>query len=302
VTSISIPGYWIHKSKDLAINAPPSPGEKVLVYLHGGAFKFDTAHPDGPMSVIPKGCLQHIPSLRRTFNVEYRLTTGPPLAPSNPFPTALLDVLAGYIHLVNMGFAENDIIICGDSAGSQLALGLTKYLVENRVHQSKLPSPPGALILLSAWSDMSECFVENPDPQSSLVRMLNYDWLGPLNKGSLRHAATSFVGDKPGYAEEAATNPYISPASPRILGLVPGSKRSISFKGFPKTFIDVGGHEVFLDQVVRLRDAMVEDMGAEMVRYNEVDCAVHDYLSFKAHELERTETFKKIADWVEERV
>jgi len=41
-------------------------------------------------------------------------------------------------------------------------------------------------------------------------------------------------------------------------------------------------------------------MGPDMVQYNEVDWATHDYLSFKTHEPERTETFKKIANWLEE--
>lgn len=130
--------------------------------------------------------------------------------------------------------------------------------------------------------------------------MLEYDWLGTLHKGFYLYSATGYVGHLPGDIEDSFTSAYISPTSPQVLGLLPGSQRSISFKGFPRTWIDVGGFEGLMDQVERLRDAMVEDMGVDMVYYNEVDGGVHDYLSFSGHEPDRTRTFKQIAKWLED--
>jgi acetyl esterase/lipase len=232
-----------------------------------------TAHPDGLMSTIPKGYLENSQSLRRSFAVEYRLSAGPPFKPANPFPTALIDTLAGYLYLVNMGFAEKDIIVSGNSAGANAVLAMTRYLVENRDAQPRLPNPPGSIILLSPWADVSESFEHIFDPQSSQVRFANHDWLAPPNAESSLYSATAFIG---GDAGEAYRNPYISPVNRQLLGLVGSYKRTVSFKGYPRTFIDVGGFEVMLDQARRLRDVMVEDMGEEFVRYNEVDGEVHD--------------------------
>jgi len=35
VSSIQIPGYWIHKDHDLKVGEPPRPGEKIVYYTHG---------------------------------------------------------------------------------------------------------------------------------------------------------------------------------------------------------------------------------------------------------------------------
>lgn len=96
VTSIPIPGYWIHKTEDLKPNIPPYAGEKVLFHLHGGAFSVETAHPSGGMSAIPRGYLQHTPFLRRTFAVEYRLSTSSPRT-NKSFPSCT-PRYPGWIH------------------------------------------------------------------------------------------------------------------------------------------------------------------------------------------------------------
>lgn len=65
-----------------------------------------------------------------TFLIKYQLSVGQPLWPSNLFPAALIDVLAGYNYLVDIvSFNSMDVIIVGDSAGN-LALVLVQYLIE----------------------------------------------------------------------------------------------------------------------------------------------------------------------------
>jgi acetyl esterase/lipase len=261
------------KSKTISVRSPPLKNEKIIYFLHGGGYNFQSAHPDDAPAIVPKELLKHAASISRAFAVEYRLTTGFPLRPSNPFPTALIDALAGYLYLVREGFAEKDIVVMGDSAGGNLALALIKYLIDNREQQPLLPKPPGSLVLLSPWSDVGESLLVEVDPQSSRAKYRNYDMLG---LEFLRVCAESFVGDGLRDSQEAFTNAYISPASPHVLGLTGPSERSISFKGYPRTWIDVGGLEIFSDQVQRLRDAMIEDLGQEMVHYHEVDGAFHD--------------------------
>ena len=304
ITSISIPGYWIHKDEGLPLESPPSPGEKIFYHFHGGGYVAETAHPDGVTSRILKDFLRNSSSssIRRTFAVEYRLSSpGEPGKGSVfPFPAALLDALAGYLYLVKLGFSEENVIAVGDSAGGSLALALTRYLSSNKEQRPKLPKIPGSLVLLSPLTDVSEQFNENPGPQSSLTLNAERDWLVPINSGMIPASAKVFLGGRPEHVELAYRNPYISPASPILLGLTPDSPtRTISFKEFPRVFIDNGAFETFYDQIRRLGDVMVEDLGEEAVMYNEVDGATHDYLTIDWHEPDKTATSKKILKWLE---
>ena len=300
IASISIPGYWIHKDEKLVFESPPAPGEKIFYLCHGGGYVAQTAHPEGVVSTILKDFLRNSssPSLRRTFAVEYRLSSpGEPGKGSVfPFPAALLDALAGYLYLVKLGFSEEKIIFVGDSAGGNLTLALTRYLLSNEERQPKLPKIPSALVLLSPFTDLAEQFNDNPGPQSSQTTNAERDW---IHSGRIRADERAFLGGRPEHIELAYWNPYVSPASPVLLGLTPDSPtRTISFKGFPRTFIDSGGFETFYDQIRRLRGAMVEDLGEEAVVYNEVDGAVHDYFTVDWHDPDRTDTSKKILEWL----
>jgi len=303
IASVPIPGYWIHKDEKLPFESPPSPGEKIFYLCHGGGYVVETAHPEGVVSKIVKDFLRNSssPSLRRTFAVEYRLSSvGEPGKGSVfPFPAALIDALAGYLYLIKLGFSEENIIIVGDSAGANMALALTRYLLSNKEQQPKLPDIPTALVLLSPWADTSDQFIDQPGPSSSLTLNAKRDWLTPINSGGVRMCASVFLGGRPEHIKLAYQNPYISPASPVLLGLTPDSPtRTISFKGFPRTFIDNGRFESFYDQIRRLGEAMVEDLGAEIVAYNEVDGATHDYMTIDWCEPDRTETSKKILKWL----
>jgi acetyl esterase/lipase len=303
ITSIPVPGYWIHKDKELPFESPPSPGEKILYHLHGGGYVAETAHPDGVPSIILKGFLQNSSSssLRRTFAVEYRLSKpGEPGKRSLfPFPAALIDGLAGYLYLIKLGFSEGDIIVVGDSAGGNLALALTRYLLLNKEKQRRLPKVPAALVLLSPCTDIGEQFLDNPTPQSSLIINAGRDWLQPINIGVRRTDAKAFLGGRPEDIELAYRSPYISPANPILLGLTPESPpRTTSFNGFPRTFIDNGGFDLLYDQILRLGNAMREELGEEMVVYNEVDGATHDYFILGWCEPDRTHTSKKILKWL----
>ena len=287
----------------MSFESPPSPGEKIFYFLHGGGYVVETAHPEGVASRILKDFLLNSlsPLLRRTFAVEYRLSSpGEPGKDSVfPFPTALIDALAGYLYLIGLGFTEKSIIIVGDSAGANLALALTRYLLSNKELQPTLPEIPSALVLLSPSTDLGEMFIDEPGPSSSLTLNAERDWLSPINRGQIRESATVFLGGRPEHIELAYRNPYISPGSPILLGLTPESPiRTVSFKGFPRTFIDNGGFETFYDQIRRLGEAMVEDLGTEVVVYNEVDGATHDYMTIEWCDPDRTDTSKKILKWL----
>jgi len=283
-----IPGYWLDRAGgDIPVGQKPVPGEKVLYCLHGGAYTFLTAHPNAVTSVIARGILQHCKSIQRAFSIEYRLSSTVPFPKSNPFPAALLDALAGYDYLINnVGFDPSDIVIAGDSAGGNLALALTRYLLEYS-DRTELPRTPGSIILVSPWGDLGH---SHDGPDSSLSKF-DMDFLDDLNSDGLMWCKQAFVG--PHGIDAADTNSYISPAS---LGV--GTR----FKGFPRTFLIAGGAERLYDSIVTLKERMVADMGEGdgegQVTYYEAPDAVHDYLLFLWHDPERTDTLQAISKWL----
>jgi acetyl esterase/lipase len=299
IKPIRIPGYWLFKSDEITPSMPPTPSEKIVYCLHGGGYTRLSASPKDVTSAIPIGYLKHFNTVTRCFSVEYRLSSSAPWDPKNPFPAALIDALSGYCYLVNdLGFSPSNIILDGDSAGGNLALALMRYLVENRdvplADGSKLPAPPGSMILLSPWVDLGRTDIV---PGSSIFTNAATDYLDLRSTGG-DYPIKSFLG--PHGLGAALINPYISPGSQN-----PGM--SISFKGFPRTFIVGGGLEVLIDQIRVLKDKMIKDLGEGdgvqdgegKVRYLEADEGIHDYLVLAFCEPERTEAFNALAKWVD---
>jgi acetyl esterase/lipase len=275
-------------------NSRPEPGEKVVLALHGGAYIKLSAHPSDLAGVIGRSLIKHADRVQRVFAPEYRLSSTQPNEEAHPFPTALLDALTAYVFLVNeIGFDPSDIIIEGDSAGGNLAYALTRYLVEYK-GTPELPAPPGALILVCPWADVS--YSHNQLDNGSALNNITSDILGDPNT-NFNYAIKAFTG--PHGLDAAKNNPYISPAS------LDGSL-VVNFKGFPRTFIVAGGAEVILDQIKTLRDRMIKDLGEGngvsdgdgKVRYHEAADGIHDYLAFSWHEPEFTDTYKAIAEWI----
>ncbi|KAE9411373.1 alpha/beta-hydrolase [Gymnopus androsaceus JB14] len=287
VASIRIPGYWLHKEgSSITVAAPLMPGEKVVYALHGGGYVRLSAHPTDPTSNIARGLINHVGCVHRVFSTEYRLSSSLKSKEPNPFPAALIDALAGYVYLVKtVGLDPSDIIVEGDSAGGNLALALTRYLVEHP--DSGLPPPPGALILLSAWADLGP---QALNPNSSWMNHAKSDYIGLVDVEGYYRAIRTFVG--PHGLGAAETNPIISPAS-----LNPAMK--IHFKGFPRTFIAAGGAEIRWLQILGEGDGVRPGDGK--VRFYVAADATHDWvaLPLPKFEPERTETLEAIAAWVD---
>jgi len=256
-----------------------------LYFFHGGGYTQLSAHPQDPTAIIPRSLLELDESVSRAFALEYRLSSTRPFPDRFPFPTALLDALSGYHYLVEeIGYEPSDIILAGDSGGGNLALALCRYLVEHKGLAGKdFPAPPGSLLLLSPWVDLSD---SHDWPGSSRVTfdmdVLAFDidyysrmaFLGPFGLGF------------------AMLNRYISPAS-----LHPSVQAH--FRGFPRTFIAVGAVERLLDQIRTLKNKMVLEMGEREVTYFEGQDAIHDYAVFEWHP-QRLATLKAIAMWLSE--
>jgi acetyl esterase/lipase len=204
-----------------------------------------------------------------------------------------LDAVAGYNYLVNVvGFEPANIIVTGDSAGGNLTLALTRYLVEQQTFNGpaiQIPPCPGHILLLSPWADLGS---SHTAPGASSFMNVDSDYIGSKTTITINYGLRSFLGRHGSTAAEL--NPYISPASKH-----PGME--ISFKGFPKTMIVAGDAEVLFDEIVTLRDRMAKDLG-ERVTYYQGHDAIHDYLSFGFFEPQRSDTLKAIAKWLQQDV
>lgn len=279
-----IPGYWVHrKGSNIPFGSIPVAGKKVILSCHGGGYIRYSGHPDDPTATIAKGLLKNFSSVQRLFCVEYRLSK----TSAGAFPAALLDALAAYVYLVNdIGFLPANIIVEGDSAGGNLALALTRYLVEsqNNAEGVPVPSPPSALVLFSPWADMG---LSHFTFGSIAAKNSATDYISGM--AEVDYARRMFCGQNG--KDSVSVNPYMSPASidPRM---------KIDFKGFPRTFIVAGGAEVLLGVIRTLKERMARDLGDNKVGYYEATEGIHDYVAFTEWEPERTETYKAIAEWL----
>ena len=123
VTAGSAPGFWV--------DVKGARHERVVLYLHGGAFVAETPTFHGAM--LARICRS---ARTRGLMLSYRL------APEHPYPAALDDCVAAYRWLLDQGHAANHIIVAGDSAGGNLTLALLL-----RARDEGLPLPAGAVAL-----------------------------------------------------------------------------------------------------------------------------------------------------------
>ena len=285
-----MPGYWYNSPRSqIPAGTPAQPNEKVFYHFHGGAYVVGSASPSFNVTPIATGLLEKTETVNRFFSLEYRISSSAPFHVANPFPTALIDAVTGYNYLVfDLGFEPNNIVVVGDSSGGHLALCLIRYLLETSV----LPVP-GAFVAHSPVCDITSSHLATHS--SSLE--FESDILGRLDEGFFEWAWISFVGplyDDP--TDGPTKNPYLSPAS-----IGSDIESTISFKGFPKTFLVFGGAERMRDDVRTLKRRLVRDLGQREVTAYEAPDGVHAFLLFEWHEPERTEAFDLLSRWVDQR-
>lgn len=144
------------------------------------------------------------------------------LAPEHPYPAALEDAVKVWDYLMLLGYGAKQVIVTGDSAGANLALALTHKLRE----EGRML--PGGLLLLSPWTDLT----------SSGKSFLDKAEEDPvLSPGYIYQMIEAYAG------HQDVRSPLISP----LFG---------KFEGFPPTYIQVGEHEILLDDATRLYKAM----------------------------------------------
>ena len=189
------------------LEVPQSRLDRVFLYLHGGAFCFRI--PRTQSAMIARWCRT---SGARALMPVYRL------APELPYPAASHACLAAYRWLLNNGHPAGNIVICGDSAGGNLAL-----VTLMRARAEGLPLPVAAILLSPATdfslSGRSAAVNEASDPMFS-VAMLR--WFGEM-----------YLSEP-----ELHMTPLVSP----LTG---------DFTGLPPMLFQVGSNEMLLDDSTR---------------------------------------------------
>ncbi len=146
------------------------------------------------------------------------------LAPENPYPAAVEDVMEVWNYLMLLGYGARDVIVTGDSAGGNLALALLLQLKQ----QERLL--PRGVALMSPWTDLTSSGKSFED-KAELDPVLNRDYIDRMVAA---------------YAEgRELENPLISP----LFG---------DFAGFPPVYIQVGENEILLSDAKRLYKRLLE--------------------------------------------
>lgn len=189
------------------IEVPGTDPTHVILYIHGGAYAIGSAS----LSVGLAADLARRAGAR-AVSVDYRL------APENPYPTGLEDVLDAYSSLVEHGPASTRIAIAGESAGGGLVLATLLSLTAAR---SRLPT---AALVMSPWADLSLS-------GASVTTKAAVD--PALTTDGLRRRAGDYAGATDLF------DPRVSPLYGDLTGL-------------PPLLIQAGSREILLDDATRL--------------------------------------------------
>lgn len=188
----------------------PCGAHRAILYLHGGAY-------------VAGGV-----AYARGFGSVLAVETGLPvlcaayrLAPEHIFPAALDDALSAYLTLLARGYAGDEVVIAGESAGGGLALALAM-----RLRDENLPMPE-KLVCISPWTELC---CDLPSHKQ------NADADPTLDTGALRMYAKLYAN---GYLKDPRVSPYYGDC-----------------RGLPETLMLAGGDEMLLSDAKCMAEKM----------------------------------------------
>ncbi|PVH16358.1 uncharacterized protein CXQ87_004234 [Candidozyma duobushaemuli] len=163
----NVPGYgerydsnsiWLVKQPDR------SPDDPIIFFLHGGGFFLQTM----PQQLRSVMSIYHLldPAIKKKTSVlllDYKLASK-----GHTFPTQMLQLDQSYQRLVQEG--NKNIIMMGDSAGGNLAVGHTQFLKA----KEEPVQYPTKLLLISPWVKLAP-LPHDMTKQSSWKQCEDYD-------------------------------------------------------------------------------------------------------------------------------
>jgi acetyl esterase/lipase len=207
VDAAGVRGEWL---------VPPKSAAGVVLYIHGGGFVSCSAATHRPITA----------SLARRasaalFSANYRL------APENPFPAALDDVVATYEWLTRSQPGV-PVAVAGESAGGGLLLSLAVH-----ARDAGLP-PPACLVAFSPWADLAGtgASLRGNDGRDAMFRPEN-----------IPAFAAAYLGTA------SSRDPRASPVYADLHGL-------------PPLLLQVGSTELLLDDARRVHERVLAAGGS----------------------------------------
>lgn len=195
-----VPSAWFSPESLNLINTTPA---RTILYVHGGSYCLDRTKLHNKLAA---NLAEHAQA--RVLSVDYGL------APENPFPDGIEDVVKSYRWLIDQGISSQNIALVGDSAGAGIALAALLAMRDQKMNM------PAAYVALCPWADLTfsgASIIENAksDPFMSDLEFVSF------------FADTYRHGVK-------ASHPLVSPALADLSGM-------------PNTLIHAGGSDVLLD-------------------------------------------------------
>jgi len=182
----------------------------VILYLHGGGYTCgSTDYAKGFGALLSAKCGTKV------FAPAYRL------APEHPFPAALEDAVESYAYLLHKGYAPENIVLAGESAGGGLC-----YALCLKLRELGLPLPAG-IIAISPWTDLTASgpsYEENKDADPT------------LSMEAIESFRSAYTADY--------KHPLVSPSLANLAGM-------------PPSVIFVGGDEILLSDAELLHERLL---------------------------------------------
>ncbi len=206
-----------------------------LLFLHGGGFVFNAA--------------PHHFALARKFTRELQVKTvfvDYRLAPKYKFPTAPNDCMSGYrwllSHAGELNIDTGKILVCGDSAGGNLATVLCLM-----ARDTELPMPKAQMLLypfVDRHMNTESCRLYTDTPM--------------CNTEDMRKYLKMYVKEL-----DAAQLPYLSPME------------APSLSGLPPAYVEVAQYDCLHDEGIAYAKAL--EQGGVPVELHEIEGAMHGY-------------------------
>jgi acetyl esterase/lipase len=201
----------------------------IIYFIHGGGFVMGD-------SVDYSDFIQGLCVHGDVYSLDY------PLAPEHPFPAAVESALSGYLEL-RKRFPQQKIIVCGDSAGGNLAAGLPLNCLAQGINV-----PDGVVLIYP--------FLNLADFNTPSYQKFSDDYA--LSRAEIEWFRSMYSPDPKSWK-----NPLVSPLYAE------------SFSGFPPTLIFSAGYDVLLDDSTLMKH-LLERSGVNVEYY----CYAHLFHGF----------------------
>ncbi|SFJ33031.1 alpha/beta hydrolase [Celeribacter neptunius] len=240
--ALGLPGMWIRP--------PGARQDRVILFFHGGGYIAGSPH-------THKRLAWRLAQLadRAVFLPAYRL------APEHPAPAAFEDAATIWRALLSSGFAPEQVVIGGDSAGGGLTLSLLAQLC------AEATPPAGAF----AWSPFTDLTLSSPSHHDNA----ECDHFFPPARA--RDLTTMILGD-------------LSPEDPRVSPLF------ARFPNCPPVLLQASESELLRDDSVRMAEYLRAERAQVTLRLTEG--APHVWQMFDGIFPEARQAIRETAEFV----